>query len=56
MTTVQRWNQARSDEGCLSQRIDYDLHGLVGLRLVNASAHDAAAVAQQLPDAETSRP
>ena len=48
MTTVQRWNQARSDEGCLSQRIDYDLHGLVGLRLVNASAHDAAAVAQQL--------
>jgi len=28
--------------------IDYDLHGLVGVRLINPSPHDAAAVARQL--------
>ncbi len=48
MATVQRSHQTHSDDGCSSQRIDYDLHGLVGLRLVNASAQDAAAVARQL--------
>lgn len=48
MATVQRSSQTRSDDGCAAQQIDYDLHGLVGLRLVNASAHDAAAVARQL--------
>lgn len=48
MAAVQRSKQTRGDEGCSSQQIYYDLHGLVGLRLVNASAHDAAAVARQL--------
>lgn len=30
------------------KHIDYDLHGLVGVRLINASPRDAAAVAKQL--------
>lgn len=30
------------------QQVDYDLHGLVGIRLINASAEDAAAVTRQL--------
>ncbi|HMQ30942.1 MAG TPA: hypothetical protein PKD53_09445, partial [Chloroflexaceae bacterium] len=28
--------------------VDYDLHGLVGIRLIGASAGDAAAVTRQL--------
>jgi hypothetical protein len=35
-------------DGYGSQRIDYDLHGLVGIRLLNASATDAAVVTRQL--------
>jgi len=31
-----------------SGHIDYDLHGFVGIRLLHATAHDAAAVAAQL--------
>ena len=38
---------AGQDSDSLS-RIDYDLHGLVGIRLLNASPCDAAAVSRQL--------
>jgi hypothetical protein len=31
-----------------SQQVDFDLHGLAGIRLVNAAPHDVAAVARQL--------
>src|SRR5262245_32667242 len=31
-----------------AQPIDYDLHGLAGIRLINASPDDAAAVTRQL--------
>jgi hypothetical protein len=36
------------DDGPIVGRTDYDLHGLVGIRLLNASLSDAAAVARQL--------
>lgn len=35
-------------DGTISSHIDYDLHGIAGIRLVNASPDDAAAVARQL--------
>ena len=35
-------------EDTLPAQIDYDLHGLIGIRLLNASPHDAAVVARQL--------
>jgi len=35
-------------DGPVAPRTDFDLHGLVGVRLLNASASDAAAVARQL--------
>lgn len=37
-----------SDNGHPLSVVDYDLHGLAGLRLLNASASDAAAVTRQL--------
>ncbi|MFQ6115542.1 MAG: hypothetical protein ACE5NG_15895, partial [bacterium] len=37
------------DKNSISQKyIDYDVHGLVGIRLINPSPRDAAAVAKQL--------
>ena len=32
----------------VQQQVDYDLHGLAGIRLIDASAGDVAAVTRQL--------
>ncbi len=40
--------QTSNTNGCASQEIDYDLHGLAGIRLLNARPDDAAAVTRQL--------
>lgn len=55
LATSERTGRARSRpplerplRGTEMREIDYDLHGLVGIRLVDASARDAAAVARQL--------
>ncbi len=37
-----------SKNSATSKHIDYDLHGIVGVRLINPSPRDAAAVARQL--------
>ncbi len=46
-TDFQPQAESRPDPGSL-QVVDYDLHGMVGIRLVDASAADTAAVDRQL--------
>src|SRR5258706_9579326 len=38
----------RSTNGHERQPVDFDLHGLAGIRLINPSPHEVAAVARQL--------
>ena len=48
MATVHRKSSSEAYGGSSLEHVDYDIHGLVGIRLINPSISDAAAVARQL--------